>query len=222
MHRSARSSRTRVSSSLSSVPEVAMASPTSPSQAASSSLVPTVITSSVSTPQLVASTLALTSSALPSHLYASSLLASSIFPVRVASPSLAPALPAMAVPRQRQPRPTSNFHSGNFLQPLSVQAPSMGPYVGSSSNFLQYPNGLLQLQAFSLTVLPFLQDKHHKLSFQVRHLCLLVTTRSPVPVAFCRRRLPQVICPPLALRRFQLLIPPPFVVGPGIPPSLPR
>ena len=132
MHRSARSSRTRVSSSPSSVPEVAMASPTSPPQAASSSLVPTVITPSVSTPQLVASTLASTSSALPSHLYASSLLASPIFPARVASPSLAPALPAMAVPRQRQPGPTSNFHSGNFPQPLSVQAPSMGPYVGSS------------------------------------------------------------------------------------------
>ena len=112
-----------------------MASPTSPSQAASSSLVPTTITSSESTPQLVAST----SSALPSNLYASSLLASPIFPARVASPSLAPALPAMAVPGQRQPGPTSNFHSGNFPQPLSVQAPSMGPYVGSSSNLPPVP-----------------------------------------------------------------------------------
>ena len=66
MHRSARSSRTRVSSSPPSAPEVAIASPTSPSQAASSSLVSTAIyTSSVSTPQLVASTLASTSSALP-------------------------------------------------------------------------------------------------------------------------------------------------------------
>ena len=139
MHRSARSSRTRVSSSPSSVPKVAKASPTSPLQAASSSLVPTVITSSVSTPQLVASTLASTSSALPSHLYASSLLASPIFPARVASPSLAPALPAMAVPRQCQPGPTSNFHLGNFPQPLSVQAPSMGPYVGSSSNLPPVP-----------------------------------------------------------------------------------
>ena len=140
MHRSARSSRTRLSSSPSSIPEVAMASPTSPSQAASSSLVPTVIASSVSTPQLVASTLASTSSALPSHRYASSLLASPIFPARVASPSLAPpALPAIAVPRQRQPGPTSNFHSGNLPQPLSVQAPSMGPYVGSSSNLSPVP-----------------------------------------------------------------------------------
>ena len=139
MHRSARSSRTRVSSSPSSVPEVAMASPTSPSQAASSSLVPTVITSSVSTPQLVASTFASTNSALPSHLYASSLLASPIFPARVSSPSLAPALPTMAVPRQHQPGPTSNFHSGNFPQPLSVQPPSMIPYVGSSSNLPPVP-----------------------------------------------------------------------------------
>ena len=134
MHCSARSSRTRVSSLQSSVPKVAMASPTSPSQKASSSLVPTTITSSVSTPQLAASTLASTSSALPSHLYASSLHASPIFPARVASPSLAPALPAMAVPDLRQPGPTSNFQSGNFPQPLSVQAPSMSPYVGSSSN----------------------------------------------------------------------------------------
>ena len=108
MHRSARSSRTRVSSLPPSAPEVAMASPTSPSQAASISLVSTAIySSSVSTPQLVASTLASTSSALPSHLYASSLLALPIFPARVASPSLAPALPAMAVPVQRQPGPTS-------------------------------------------------------------------------------------------------------------------
>ena len=138
MHRSARSSRTRVSSSPLSAPEVAMASPTSPtspSQAASSSLVSTAIyTSSVSTPQLVASTLASTSSALPSHLYASSLLASPIFPARVASPSLAPALSAMAVPVQRQPGPTSTFQSGNFPQTPLVPAPSMGPYVGSSSN----------------------------------------------------------------------------------------
>ena len=71
-------------------------------------------------------------------------------------------------------------------------------------------------------MLPFLQDKHHKLSFQVRHLCLLVTTRSPVPVAFFRRRLPQVICPPLALRRFQLLISPPLCCGSGIPPVAPK
>ena len=117
----------------------AMTSPTSPSQATSSSLVPTAITSSVSTSQFVASTLASTSSALPSHLYASSLLASPIFPARVASPSLAPALPAMAVPGQRQPGPTSNFQSGNFPQPLSVQTPSMGPYVGSSSNLPPVP-----------------------------------------------------------------------------------
>ena len=139
MHRSAKSSRTRVSSLPSSVPEVAMASPTSPSQAASSLLVLTAITSSVSTPELVASTLASTSSALPSHLYASSLLASPIFPARVASPSLAPALPAMAVPVQRQPGPTSNFQSGNFPQTPLVQAPSMGPYVGSSSHLPPVP-----------------------------------------------------------------------------------
>ena len=126
MNRSARSSGTRVSSLPSSVPEVAMASPTSPSQAASSSLVRCRFDARS------------TSSALPSHLYASSLLASPIFPARVASPSLAPALPAMAVPGQRQPGPT-NFQSGNFPQPLSVQAPSIGPYVGSSSNIPPVP-----------------------------------------------------------------------------------
>ena len=209
MHRSARSSRTRVSSLPPSAPEVAMASPTSPSQAASSSLVSTAIyTSSVSTPQLVASTLASTSSALPSHPYASNLLASPIFPARVASPSLAPALPAMAVPVQRQPEPTSTFQSENFPQTPLVPAPSMGPYVGSSSNLPPVPSGLLQLQDFSLTVPPFLQDKPNKLSFQVRHLFFLVTTRSPVPVAFFRGRLPPVMCSPLALRRFQLRISP--------------
>ena len=219
MHHSARSSRTRVSSSPSSVPEVAMASPTSPSQAASSSLVPTVITSSVSTPQLVASTLASTSSALPSHLYASSLLASPIFPARVASPSLDPALPTMAVPRQRQPGPTSNFHSGNFPQPLSVQAPSMGPYVGSSSNLSPVPQWPATTPGFQPYSASFSSRANTKLSFQVRHLCLLVTTRSPVSVAFFRRCLPQVICPPLALRRFQLLISPPllWVQAPPLP-----
>ena len=71
-------------------------------------------------------------------------------------------------------------------------------------------------------MLPFLQDKHHKLSCQVRHLCLLVTTRSPVPVTFFRRRLPQVICPPLALRRLQQLIPPPLCCGSGHPPVAPK
>ena len=86
--------------------------------------------------------------------------------------------------------------------------------------FLQYPSGLLQLQAFSLTVLPFLQDKQNNLSFQVRHLCFLValTTRSPVPVASFWGRLPPVMCPLLACRRFQLLIsPPPFCCGSGLP-----
>ena len=133
MHRSARSSRTRVSSLPPSAPEVAMASPTSPSQAASSSLVSTAIyTSSVSTPQLVASTLASTSSALPSHLYASSLLASPIFLARVASPSLAPALPAMAVPVQRQPGLTSTRTNVNFsVEELSANPFGSGALDGS-------------------------------------------------------------------------------------------
>ena len=90
------------------------------------------------------------------------------------------------------------------LGELSATPVSSGALDGSICWFIvksssSTPIGLLQLQAFSLTVLPFLQDKHQKLSFQVRHLCLLVTTRSPVQVAFFQRRLPQVICPPLAL-----------------------
>ena len=219
MHRSARSSRTRVSSSPSSVPEVAMASPTSPSQAASSSLVPTVITSSVSTPQLVASTLASTSSALPSHLYASSLLASPISPARVPSPSLAPALPAMAVPRQRQPGPTSNFHSGNFPQPLSAQVPSMGPYVGSSSNpplVPQWPATTPGFQPYSASFPPgqtpqvFIPDTPS-----------LFTSNYPVagpgnvlPASFAPGYLSSASASAFPAANFP---PPPFVVGPGIP-----
>ena len=115
------------------------------------------------------------------------------------------------------------FTRGTFRNPCQFRRPRWVHMLVHRQIFLQYPRGLLQLRDFSLTVLPFLQDKHHKSSFQVRHLCLLVTTRSPVPVAFFRRRLPQVICPPLAHRRFQLLIPPPpFVVGRGIPPVAPK
>ena len=103
-------------------------------------------------------------------------------------------------PDQRQ-----TFTWGTFRNPCQFRRPRWVHMLVHHQIFLQYPSGLLQLQDFSLTVLPFLQDKHHKLSFQVRHLCLLVTTRSPVPVAF-----------------FQLLISPPFVVGPGITPVAPK
>ena len=201
MHRSARSSRTRVSSLPPSAPEVAMASPTSPSQAASSSLVSTAIyTSSVSTPQLAASTFASTSSALPSHLYASSLLASPIFPARVASPSLAPALPAMAVPVQRQPGPTSTFQSGNFPQTPLVPAPSMGPYVGSSSNLPPVPQWPATTPGF----------QPHSASFPPGQTQQVIIPGTPslfpsnYPLAFPAANFP------------------PFVVGPAIPPVAPK
>ena len=114
----------------SAVPQVSTTSPTSLSQATSSSLLPTTITltSSISTPQLVASMLGSTSSALPSLCNASNVLASPIFPARVTSPSLAPALQAMAVPVQRQA--SSIFPSGIFPHTPPAQAPSRGPYAG--------------------------------------------------------------------------------------------
>ena len=154
--------------------------------------------SSVSTPQLVASTLASTSSVLPSHLYASSLLASPIFLAKVASPSLAPALSAMAVPVQRQavpvqrqavpvqrqPGPTSTFQSGNFPQTPLVPAPSMGPYVGSSSNLPpvpQWPATTPGFQPHSASFPPSLSTLCHSwnagrcssqfLRCRFRHLC---------------------------------------------------
>ena len=222
MHRSARSSRTRVSSLPSSVPEVAIASPTSPSQAASSSLVPTAITSSLSTPQLVASTLASTSSALPSHLYASSLLASPIFPARVASPSSAPALPAMAVPVQRQPGPTSNIPSGNFPHTPSVQVPSMGPYVGSSSNLSPVPQWPATAPGF----------QPHSASFPPGQTQQVIIPGTPslfpsnYPVAGPVSVLPKSSAPGYVFSSSASAFPaanfPPFVVGPGIPPVAPK
>ena len=110
------------------------------------------------------------------------------------------------------------FTQGTFRNPCQFRRPRWVHMLVPRQILLQYPSGLLQLQDFSLTVLPFLQDKHHKLSIQVCHLCLLVTTWSPVPVAFFRRRLPQVICPPLALWRFQLLISPPLLWVRASPP----
>ena len=223
MHRSARSSRTRVSSSPPSASEVAMASPTSPSQAASSSLVSTAIyTSSVSTPQLVASTLASTSSALPSHLYASSLLASPIFPARVASPSLAPALPAMAVPVQRQPGPTSTFQSGNFPQTPLVPAPSMGPYVGSSSHLPPAPQWPATTPGF----------QPHSASFPPGQTQQVIIPGTPslfpsnYPVAGIGSVLPGSFAPGYGFSPGASAFPaanfPPFVVGPGIPPVAPK
>ena len=223
MHRSARSSRTRVSSSPPSASEVAMASPTSPSQAASSSLVSTAIyTSSVSTPQLVASTLASTSSALPSHLYASSLLASPIFPARVASPSLAPALPAMAVPVQRQPGPTSTFQSGNFPQTPLVPAPSMGPYVGSSSHLPPAPQWPATTPGF----------QPHSASFPPGQTQQVIIPGTPslfpsnYPVAGPGSVLPGSFAPGYGFSPGASAFPaanfPPFVVGPGIPPVAPK
>ena len=223
MHRSARSSRTRVSSLPPSAPEVAMASPTSPSQAASSSLVSTAIyTSSVSTPQLVGSTLASTSSALPSHLYASSLLASPIFPARVASPSLAPVLPAMAVPVQRQPGPTSTFQSGNFPQTPLVSAPSMGPYVGSSSNLPPVPQWPATTPGF----------QPHSASFPPGQTQQVIIPDTPslflsnYPVAGPGSVLPGSLAPGYVFSSGASAFPaanfPPFVVGPGIPPVAPK
>ena len=222
MHRSTRSSRTRVSSLPSSVPEVVMASPTSPSQADSSLLVPTAITSTVSTPQLVASTLASTSSALQSHLYASSLLASPIFPARVASPSLAPALPAMAVPGQRQPGPTSNFQSGNFPQPLLVQAPSMGTYVGSSSNLPPVPQ-------WPATTPGFQPDSTFFPPGQTQQFIIPGTPSffsSNYPVDGPGSVLPGSIAPSYVSSSSASAFPaanfPPFVVGPGFPTVAPK
>ena len=99
------------------------------------------------------------------------------------------------------------FSQGTFRKPLWFRRPRWVHMLVRRQIFLQYPSGLLQLQDFSLTVPPFLQDKPNKLSFQVRHLCFLVTTRSPVPVAFFRGRLPPGMCS-LARRRFQLRISP--------------
>ena len=190
-----------------------MASPTSPSQAASSSFAPTAITSSLSTPQLVASTLASTSSALPSHLYASSLLASPIFPARVPSPSLAPALPAMAVPVQRQSGPTSNIPSGNI-------PPSMGPYVGSSSNLSPVPQWPATTPGF----------QPHSASFppgQTQQVIIPPSLfPSNYPVSSPGSVLPGSSAPGYVFSSGASAFPaanfPPFVVGPGIPSVAPK
>ena len=100
------------------------------------------------------------------------------------------------------------FSRGTFRKPLWFRRPRWVHMLVRRQIFLQYPSGLLQLQDFSLTVPPFLQDKPNKLSFQVRHLCFLVTTRSPVPVAFSS-----------GASAFPAAN---FVVGPGIPPVAPK
>ena len=179
-------------------------SPTSVSQARSSSLVPTTITSSVSTPQLVTSLLVSTSSALPPLCYASNVLASPIFPARVASQSLTPALQAMAVPVQRIS--FVEFSLENLSANPPAQAPSRGPCAGSSSN----PPPVPQWPATTPRCQPrravFSPDKHYKLSFQVRHVCFL----NNYPVAGPGSVLPGpdapvLFSPLLAPLRFQAL-----------------
>ena len=89
-------------------PGVSIASPSSPSEVAPSSVILTT-NAAVSTPQLVASTLVTVVTALPMHLGASSLIASPNFSSRKAAPLLRPALPSMAISR---PVPTFPPGSG--------------------------------------------------------------------------------------------------------------
>ena len=146
------------------------------------------------------------SSALPSHLYASSLLASTIFPARVASLSLAPAFTSNGRSSSTSTRTNVKFSvGGNFPHTPSVQAPSMGPYVGSSSNLppvSQWPATTPGFQPHSASFPPGQTQ-------QVICYLLLFPSNYPVagPVAFFRGRLPPVMCS-LAPRRFQLLISP--------------
>ena len=112
------------------------------------------------------------------------------------------------------------------LGELSATPVSSGALDGSICWFIvksssSTPIGLLQLQAFSLTVLPFLQDKHQKLSFQVTPSLFT----SNYPVAGPGSVLPASFAPgylsSASARRFQLLIPPPptpLCCGSGHPP----
>ena len=129
---------------------------------------------------------------------------------------------AKAVPGQRQPGPTSNFQSGNFPQPLSVQTPSMGPYAGSSSNLPPVPQWPATTRGF----------QPYNASFPPGQTQQFIIPGTPslfssnYPVAGPGSVLPGSIAPGYVSSSSASAFPaanfPPFVVCPGFPPVAPK